>query len=112
MYRVLMEKYLTDCNIKYKIIDINNSYKFELNDITFIYCIGGCCDYHHLTMYVSSTIFEKIFETLEGLIPLIGVIENMDVYKYRGYYKTFNEIINILGIIQFGKRYKWTKAVL
>ena len=37
-----MEKYLTDCNIKYKIIGINNSYKFELNDITFIYCVGGC----------------------------------------------------------------------
>jgi hypothetical protein len=107
-----MEKYLTDCNIKYKIIGINNSYKFELNDITFIYCVGGCKDYHHLTMYVSSPIFEKIMGILEGIIPLIGVIENINIYKYEGYYKTFNEIVNILGIIQFGKRYKWIKATL
>lgn len=112
MFRILMEKYLTDCNIKYKIVDINNSYKFELNDIAFIYWVGGCSNYHHLTMYVSSAIFEKMFGTLEGIIPLIGVIENINIYKYKGYYKTFNEIANILGIIQFGKKYKWMKAAL
>lgn len=101
-----METYLTDNKIEYKIIGINNSYKFVLNDVTFIYYIAGCYNYHHLTMYIPPEIFEKTFQMLEEIISLIGVIEDMNIYKYKGCYETFYDIINILNIIQFGKKYQ------
>jgi hypothetical protein len=107
-----MQNYLTKNNIKYNIVGINNSYKFELNNITFIYEIVGCYNYHYLKIYVPSQIFEKIYEMLEEIITLIGVIENMDIYKYEGVYKNFDEIINVLGIIKFGKRYRWIKSAI
>jgi len=107
-----MQKYLVEHNIKYSIVGINNSYKFELYNITFIYEVGGCYNYHYLTIYVPSLIFEKIYEILEETIPLIGVIENMNIYKYKGIYKNFDEIINVMSIIKFGKRYKWIKSAI
>ena len=105
-----MEEYLITHNLPYKIIGIKNSYKFELNNIIFVYDMNTI--YHHLIIYVPSSIIEKVFKKLEGIIPLIGIIESMNIYKYVGYYESFNEILNIFGFIEYGKRYKWMKSFL
>lgn len=106
----IMEKYLTEQNITYKIIGIRKRCKFEMNEMTFIYENGGPYNYHFLIIYVPLKTFEKIYNALEGTIPLIGFVDTMNIYKCEGEYKTFYEILQVLNIIKFGKRCNWIKT--
>ena len=91
-----MDLFLQENDIGYKIIGINNTYKFELPGAVFYYKISGVKNYHHLIMYVSTETFEKKYSLLENKIKLLGVIDTMNTYKYEEYYKNLDSVINII----------------
>lgn len=102
-----MNKFLQVNNVEYNIIGIyNNIYKFEINDIS-IYCTiyenkkNYHKNYYTIIIYVPQEINEIKYELLQSMkkIQLLGIIEHMNIYKYRGEYENIDEATNIIQLL-------------
>ena len=94
----MMNKFLQENNIEYKITGIyNDTYKFELNNINFHCKISGIKKtYYTMIVYVSQEIYEIKYNLLKNKIKLLGIIEHMNIYKYCGEYDDVNKAINVI----------------
>lgn len=93
-----MNKFLDQNNIEYKISGIyNDTYKFELNNVTFHCKISGIKQtYYTMIVYVSQEIYEIKYNLLKNKIKLLGIVEHMNIYKFEGEYNDINKAINII----------------
>jgi hypothetical protein len=101
-----MNTFLQENNVEYKITGIyNNIYKFEINNVS-IHCTiyenkkNYNENYYEIIIYVPQEIYEIKYELLQSMkknkIKLLGIIEHMNIYKYRSEYDDVNKVIDII----------------
>ena len=101
-----MNTFLQENNVEYKITGIyNNIYKFEINNVS-IHCTiyenkkNYNENYYEIIIYVPQEIYEIKYELLQSIkknkIKLLGIIEHMNIYKYRSEYDNVNKVIDII----------------
>jgi hypothetical protein len=92
-----MDVYLDKHNIPYKIVNINNTYRFEIDHTTFHYIKNcGVKQHHYIIIYITPNKFEEKYTLLKNKINLLGFIEETDLYKCEKLCDNFNKIIEIL----------------